>query len=120
VQHHAHDAESLHRIGVKVKVPARRRCVDGGEIRRQPVVAGNEPRHEIAADHEDLAVAFGQFDDGLDIPDEPLQGWRDRISHCCLGTLCVIARLDHLDPAIQLFAKRRDPRVKPAGDIVIG
>ena len=44
----------------------------GGFALTFPIVAGDEAAHDIAADEQDLAIAVGELDHGLDVPDETL------------------------------------------------
>ena len=68
-QDRADDGKALEPIAINLKLLA-----PGGiwnsENRWQPIVGRDEARHEIAAYQENLPLAFGEFDHGLDVPDE--------------------------------------------------
>ena len=71
-QDRADDGKALEAIAINLKLLA-----PGGiwnsENRRQPIMGRDEARHEIAAYQENLPLAFGEFDHGLDVPDESPQ-----------------------------------------------
>ena len=71
-QDRADDGKALEPIAINLKLLAP--CgIWNGENRWQPIVGRDEARHEIAAYQENLPLAFGEFDHGLDVPDESPQ-----------------------------------------------
>ena len=71
-QDRADDGKALEPIAINLKLLAPG-GIWNGESRWQPIVGRDEARHEIAAYQENLPLAFGEFDHGLDVPDKSPQ-----------------------------------------------